>query len=291
MTTRLKPEDRALFNAAREGLAPTSADRARVAKGLGLRLGRSAGAVSAAANTAAGSVRSPAPAGISSGIVAAKWVTVIAVAVGAGTTGGIALHRAMTVTEPLAPRAAQGVQTPPPGAERASPGAPEPVAMTPGYSPSATEHRKPADVAPGPAVASLNSFEVTHARQVLTARPSERSAAPGPAAIVILPSPPAPSVQAAAETPSIRVAEEARLLRAAEVAFQGGDAQGATRWLDEHARLFPSGVLAEERDVQRVLVLCAEGRTDAARRETSRFLSAYPQSLLAERVRSSCGAR
>ncbi len=89
---------------------------------------------------------------------------------------------------------------------------------------------------------------------------------------------------------SVRVAEEARLLREADAALRAGDTAGATRWLDDHARLFPHGVLAEESDVQRVLVLCAAHQADAARVAASRFLSAYPQSLLAGRVRASCGA-
>ena len=101
---------------------------------------------------------------------------------------------------------------------------------------------------------------------------------------------PSPSEGALVGITSVRVAEEAHLLREADAALRGGDTAGATRWLDEHARLFPNGVLAEERDVQRVLVLCASGQPDAARMEASRFLSAYPRSLLAGRVRASCGA-
>jgi outer membrane protein assembly factor BamD (BamD/ComL family) len=89
----------------------------------------------------------------------------------------------------------------------------------------------------------------------------------------------------------VRVAEEARLLRDADASLRAGDTAGATRWLDEHARLFPHGVLAEERDVQRVFVLCAAGQTDAARAEAGRFLVSYPQSLLAGRVRTSCAGQ
>jgi outer membrane protein assembly factor BamD (BamD/ComL family) len=85
------------------------------------------------------------------------------------------------------------------------------------------------------------------------------------------------------------VGEEAQLLREADAALRAGDTAGAARLLDDHARLFPQGVLAEERDFQRVVLLCAAGKADAARGAASRFLSAYPQSVFAGRVRASCG--
>jgi hypothetical protein len=88
---------------------------------------------------------------------------------------------------------------------------------------------------------------------------------------------------------STHVAEESRLLRDADAARRAGDTARATRLLDDHARLFPSGVLAEERDLQRVLVVCAAGQTDAARAAANRFLSAHAQSVFAGRVRASCG--
>ena len=89
----------------------------------------------------------------------------------------------------------------------------------------------------------------------------------------------------------MRVAEEAHLLREAEASLRAGDTAGATRLLDDHARLFPHGVLAEERDLQRVLILCAASQVDAARAAASGFLSAYPQSVFAGRVRASCAGR
>ncbi len=98
MKTRLKPEDRALFDAAREGLAPTDHDRVRVAKALGLNLGVGAGITTATAKAVAGSAAAlPASAGVSAGIVGAKWVAIVAVVVSVSAgAGGVALYRAET---------------------------------------------------------------------------------------------------------------------------------------------------------------------------------------------------
>ena len=86
------------------------------------------------------------------------------------------------------------------------------------------------------------------------------------------------------------LAEEARLLREAEIARRAGDVARATSLLDEHARRFPRGALAIERDAARVLVLCDAGRATDARRLAARFLRRHPRSPLADRVRSACEA-
>ncbi len=48
-------------------------------------------------------------------------------------------------------------------------------------------------------------------------------------------------------------------------------------------------MLGEERAAERILALCALGRKDEARTEAQRFLSRFPRSPVAERVRTSCG--
>jgi hypothetical protein len=72
--------------------------------------------------------------------------------------------------------------------------------------------------------------------------------------------------------------------------MRSGDPRRALDLLDEHARTFPNGILAEERSVERVSALCTLGRVAEAREEATRFLRATPDSPLAESVRSSCGA-
>jgi RNA polymerase sigma-70 factor (ECF subfamily) len=81
---------------------------------------------------------------------------------------------------------------------------------------------------------------------------------------------------------------EAGLLARADAALKGGDAPRALELLDEYASSFPSGVLVEERDAERVVVLCALGRRDEARTAADAFLRDHPRSPLAARVRGSC---
>ncbi|HEX4447213.1 MAG TPA: hypothetical protein VH044_10770 [Polyangiaceae bacterium] len=85
------------------------------------------------------------------------------------------------------------------------------------------------------------------------------------------------------------VGAETRLLRSADEALRGGKPAVALALLDEHARTFPHGVFSEERSAERVMALCALGRTDEARAEARRFLATSQESLLANDIRHSCG--
>jgi len=68
------------------------------------------------------------------------------------------------------------------------------------------------------------------------------------------------------------------------------DPAGARRALDEHARLYPTGLLAEERDALRVEWLVVSGRRAEAESARAGFERAYPQSAhrarLANRMRA-----
>jgi outer membrane protein assembly factor BamD (BamD/ComL family) len=81
---------------------------------------------------------------------------------------------------------------------------------------------------------------------------------------------------------------ELALMRRAHAALNDGNAEEALAALDEHARNFPSGVLAEDRAAQRVLALCALGRADLAREEGERFTADYSRSPHVAVVRGSC---
>jgi RNA polymerase sigma-70 factor (ECF subfamily) len=85
------------------------------------------------------------------------------------------------------------------------------------------------------------------------------------------------------------VAAEAELLRRADAARKAGDASLALNLLDEHRARFPTGILVQEREAERVVVLCALGRSGDARAAAAAFLRDWPHSPLAGRVRSSCG--
>ena len=83
--------------------------------------------------------------------------------------------------------------------------------------------------------------------------------------------------------------QELALIQSATRALHRGAPARALGVLGEHARRFPSGVLAEERRALRVLSLCELGRTSEGVRERDRFLARHPRSPLAERVRAACG--
>jgi hypothetical protein len=87
------------------------------------------------------------------------------------------------------------------------------------------------------------------------------------------------------------VSEELGILLRAQTAMRAGRPEAALAALDEHARRFPLGALAEERSSERVFALCALGRTGEAHVEAARFLSAFPRSPAAARVSASCGAQ
>jgi hypothetical protein len=100
---------------------------------------------------------------------------------------------------------------------------------------------------------------------------------------------PAPRNATAAKSatpPSIQ--SELELIRGAQKHLHRGEASGALALLAEHARRFPTGVLAQERDASRVLALCLAGDVTSARSQAERFLQRSPQSPFAERVRASC---
>jgi RNA polymerase sigma-70 factor (ECF subfamily) len=81
---------------------------------------------------------------------------------------------------------------------------------------------------------------------------------------------------------------EIALVRRAHEALIEGRAEESLAALDEHLRRFPNGVLAEDREAQRVLTLCALGRLDVAREEGQRFAIDHPQSPHMAAIRTSC---
>ena len=85
-----------------------------------------------------------------------------------------------------------------------------------------------------------------------------------------------------------RLAAEAALLQAAQTALASGAPAAALLQLEQHAREFPAGALAQEREALRVVALCAAGREREGRAEAATFLRAHAGSVLAERVRGAC---
>lgn len=80
------------------------------------------------------------------------------------------------------------------------------------------------------------------------------------------------------------VADEASLFHDGIVALRSGRADRALELFELHARLYPQGVLAEEREAERALALADLGRTTEARAAIDHFLQAHPTSPLAARL-------
>jgi hypothetical protein len=84
--------------------------------------------------------------------------------------------------------------------------------------------------------------------------------------------------------------EELSYLRRAQNALGSGDPQralGLVRSLDEQ---MPRGRMLPEREVTRILSLCALGAHEEARTRGRTFLQNYGNTLYAERVRRSCAS-
>lgn len=97
-----------------------------------------------------------------------------------------------------------------------------------------------------------------------------------------------PSAPTAPSAIEADVDAELRVMRGVWAALDTGDADLALVRLDEHARRFPEGVLAVEREASRVIALCAAGTDAAARRAADAFLAAHPGSTYARRIRATC---
>jgi hypothetical protein len=89
-------------------------------------------------------------------------------------------------------------------------------------------------------------------------------------------------------SPSI-LESETRLVGAGVAALHAGDAARALTLLDQHAREYPHGILAEECAAERVAALCALGRAAEARQAAAAFLRDHVRSPLSPRVRGLCG--
>jgi len=79
-------------------------------------------------------------------------------------------------------------------------------------------------------------------------------------------------------------AVEAELLQRAHLAYARHDFSVALALVDEHARRFSKGPLAEEREALRVESLVGAGFADEARRHAATFVARFPRSVLLPRV-------
>ena len=101
----------------------------------------------------------------------------------------------------------------------------------------------------------------------------------------------APGARAArphqAVSPQESYAAELRLLQRAQSEYTSQDFPNALVLVAEHARRYPNGRMAEEREALRVRSLAGAGRGDEARRALTTFGEHFPHSALLPRLRQS----
>jgi hypothetical protein len=280
----LSKGSRDLFEAAKEGGAPSRADRERVRNKVDRRLA-AAGAAAAvgalATKTAAGTTGLGATgAGLAAATVAkiVMPVVVLGVAVTAAT-----VH----VARQARPAAAVVSTTAPAATDAPRPETGEhPPAVPPVVAPVSPA---PPTVAPEPAPSPPPSAWRTIDRTC--SRATSTGASPVPAPVrppgVISTSPSAaapPATLASSKSPPPQVPSEIALVEAMNAALARGDAATTLGLASEHARLYPVGTLAQERDGARALALCMVGTTTAARE----FLDAHRSSPLVGRLHAVC---
>jgi RNA polymerase sigma-70 factor (ECF subfamily) len=257
----LSDDDRTILELARDAHDPDARDRARVRAQLASRIGAAAGlglaaGLGAATKTTATVSAAATSAGATAGMVGASAAVVklvgaaliVSATVGVGAT---VVHRARHA--PVARVAvAQRLPAPAP-VERSTPAV----------------HRAPevAEVAPSVAPAVTHSFPPRREKQTPRAR------------AIVAP----PNVERGS---ALKVGDETRLVQAGVLARRSGQPARALELLDQHARLYPTGVLAEERDAERALALADLGRAREARAAIDQFLYDYPTSAAAAALRA-----
>jgi len=151
----------------------------------------------------------------------------------------------------------------------------------------AAKTSEPALVAPAPEAAERVPAAADHvASPVVDPRSRDRSAPVAPS-VTTEPGASAPEPPRGLPDPT-SMSEEASLLQSAQRALSAGRAQVALSLLAEHELRFPSGALAEERRVAKVLALCSLGRTEEASILARAFVARAPRSVLIPRLETSC---
>jgi len=83
---------------------------------------------------------------------------------------------------------------------------------------------------------------------------------------------------------------ELELIQGAQASYADGDLPAALQLLAEHARWFPNGRLAEEREALRVRSLARSGRDAEAHAALHAFASRFPHSMLLPHLREALGS-
>jgi len=130
-----------------------------------------------------------------------------------------------------------------------------------------------------PSQASRAALGFSSAPAASEVHPERASSAVGPTSIAPRPVP-------RTGTSSNNVESESELMRRAHSAYAERNFGTALRLVSEHAKKYPRGVLAEEREALRVRSLAAAGQTADARRAAAAFAQRFPRSVLIERIQT-----
>jgi hypothetical protein len=160
-----------------------------------------------------------------------------------------------------------------PNPNAASPGDSNRVAPSPRPSAAEAEQVAPRPIAPTPVVQPAVAFNPSNPK------PTASSSHSAPV------SESAGDLQAAPKVDTL--AGETSLLRDADQALRSGNAARALSLLEEHAARYPRGVLAPERNAERVIARCKLGQIDAKSAES--YLALHPNSPFAARIQDACG--
>jgi len=150
-------------------------------------------------------------------------------------------------------------------------------------------------------VTSVSSISVPVRSEPPLAEPAPDSTLPFPPPVASASTPvrvsAAPAVVSAAPSPvvseplptlSAHIRSELDLVKEAGQVLKSDPARALQLTMD-HARLYPSGALSEEREVIAIEALARLGRLSAARARAERFLVGYPRSAHLSRVQQASG--
>lgn len=152
--------------------------------------------------------------------------------------------------------------------------------------------RGDASSSPSPPSATVSDATTLHAAPAPMPSPSSTEEADA-SALHDVPSPPAsPSTRAPSVVPSAAQAPplaegapaESLLLSRAHDDLLNGHPEKALAITEEHAKVYPHGALAQEREVIAIESLVAFGRREEARRRAALFHRAYPDSSHGDRI-------
>lgn len=291
----LSPDDlssdaSALLDAARGGFDPPAEAKSRMRRGVATAVGLATGAVtSGAAATTAATTAVGGTAATATGLVAGGSATA-SVVTAAGTTAtttavlgtGIGATLTAKVVVGLAVAASVAFGTVVVTNNLDAPAVPSVVAQ-PSAAPLAVLPRPAPEPVAAPPTASVAPSVV--APQPTSVAPPVRASTPREAhSVAATPVASEPSAAPSVAPARGDLAREAELLRSA----LGAPPARALSLLDDHAREFPRGALAEERDAQRVVTLCQLGRRDEASVSYTRFVAAFPGSIHRARLERTC---